>query len=308
MRNEVGVRFDRYGNGWGVENGFDSLMRTDLGGDITANDPGEEINLLPARNGVVGEFYGFPECWSEYLINVTLNITHGPTTQWAYPDLMNDGVHTDAWCRNTSNVTPPRHVMTPHAAPLDLLFYEDSDPLNNGTFGENSGDYEGAMFVTQHGSHDYTRPDLSGYQVIVVRLSENDSTVITGEEPFFRSIGPGNYEENWYRPVALAFANCPQGKDCLLTTSDANGTVIAIAYYPSLALDNYVLSPTPTPSPSCSCPAVPSPSPCVYISSPTPVPSPSSCSSCPDCPSCPSRGGSQSGTQINFNFADMLRQ
>ena len=40
LRNEVGLAFDRHGVLWGVENGADNLQRSDLGGDITNENPG----------------------------------------------------------------------------------------------------------------------------------------------------------------------------------------------------------------------------------------------------------------------------
>ena len=39
LRNEVGLAFDRHGVLWGVENGADNLMRSDLGGDIHNDNP-----------------------------------------------------------------------------------------------------------------------------------------------------------------------------------------------------------------------------------------------------------------------------
>lgn len=39
LRNEVGLAFDRHGVLWGVENGPDNLMRSDLGGDIHNDNP-----------------------------------------------------------------------------------------------------------------------------------------------------------------------------------------------------------------------------------------------------------------------------
>jgi len=55
--------------------------RQDLGGDIHANNPGEELNLF---DGEVGGFYGYPFCWSEY--SLPLGVGHGPRTQWSQPE------------------------------------------------------------------------------------------------------------------------------------------------------------------------------------------------------------------------------
>jgi hypothetical protein len=42
----VGIRYDLQGRLWGVENGVDNLARSDLGGDIHENNPGEEMVCL----------------------------------------------------------------------------------------------------------------------------------------------------------------------------------------------------------------------------------------------------------------------
>lgn len=39
LRNEVGLAFDRHGDLWGVENSADRLFRSDIGGDIHADNP-----------------------------------------------------------------------------------------------------------------------------------------------------------------------------------------------------------------------------------------------------------------------------
>lgn len=43
MRNEVGLRFDKHGVLWGVENGMDNLNRQPWG-DIHNENPSEELN------------------------------------------------------------------------------------------------------------------------------------------------------------------------------------------------------------------------------------------------------------------------
>jgi glucose/arabinose dehydrogenase len=39
LRNEVGLAFDKHGVLWGVENGADTLFRSDMGGDIHQDNP-----------------------------------------------------------------------------------------------------------------------------------------------------------------------------------------------------------------------------------------------------------------------------
>ena len=58
LRNEVGVRFDSAGRLWGVENGVDNLYRADLGGDISNDNPAEELNYFGYPNEG-GLFYGY---------------------------------------------------------------------------------------------------------------------------------------------------------------------------------------------------------------------------------------------------------
>jgi len=43
IRNTVGFTFDKHGVMWGVNNGADSLIRTDLGGDIHNDNPADEV-------------------------------------------------------------------------------------------------------------------------------------------------------------------------------------------------------------------------------------------------------------------------
>jgi glucose/arabinose dehydrogenase len=96
LRNEVGLAFDKFGTLWGVENGADQLNRPDLGGDIHNGNPAEEMNRF---NGSVGQHYGYPYCFS------TDNLPgYAKGTQFAWPTFMNDGTHTDEWCRNATNV------------------------------------------------------------------------------------------------------------------------------------------------------------------------------------------------------------
>lgn len=208
-RNEVGLRLDSKGRLWGVENGRDNLQRADLGGDIHNNNPSEEVNMF-AKPG----FYGYPYCWSEG--NLTSPMRGGPGTQWADPTFISDGTHTDAWCKNATNVIKPVYNMQAHTAPLDLLFHETpSFP---------SGFQEG-LFVAQHGS--WNRQPPVGYQVIQLELDENFN-VVSSKKVIGNVAGTS---ESWtHRPVSLVkIAPCGPAKECLLVTSDASNVVIAIA-------------------------------------------------------------------------------
>jgi glucose/arabinose dehydrogenase len=213
LRNEVGIALDEQGRVWGVENGRDELVRTDLGGDIHVENPGEELNLFDEP----GEFYGFPYCWSEGILDGGA----GPGTQWADPD---NTTHDDEWCRNADNVVPPVLVLDAHTAPLDILFYRGA---------QFPDDYSGDAIVTLHGSWNRPLGDARGYKV--VRLPFRDDGMPTGEIlPLLefsgegdRPIGDAGIETQWpIRPVGLGIL--PNGT--LLISSDASDEILAVGY------------------------------------------------------------------------------
>ena len=209
LRNEVGLRFDDQGRLWGVENGIDNLNRSDLGGDIHNDNPAEELNLF----GSPGRFYGYPYCWSEYLL--PQGVGEGPNTQWAHPDFISDGQHDDAWCKDTNNVVPPALSLQAHTAPLDLIFY-------NGT--AFPSEYRGDAFVGMHGS--WNRVPEIGYKVVRVPLG-SDGMPIGNAEAFLEYAGDGDTGPQWpHRPVGLAVL--PNG--VMLVTSDSSNQVIAVGY------------------------------------------------------------------------------
>jgi glucose/arabinose dehydrogenase len=208
LRNEVGLRFDSQGRLWGVENGRDELEREDLGGDIHEDNPAEELNLFAEA----GKFYGYPYCFSEYLLEDGVGM--GPGTQWADPTFIDDGTHTDAWCQDPANVVPPALSMQGHSAPLDLIFYP------GGAF---PATYNGDLFVTFHGS--WNRSQATGFKVMHVPFGD-DGMPSGAPAPLLESAGEDN---DWgHRPVGLAVL--PNG--VLLVTSDASTRVIAVGYAP----------------------------------------------------------------------------
>jgi len=208
LRNEVGLRFDSSNRLWGVENGMDNLNRGDIGGDVHDDNPSEELNMFPSP----GLFYGYPFCWTQFKLRQ--NFSNPIGTQWGLPQFMNDGVHTDAWCRNANNVVPPMFNFQAHMAPLDLLFYYGT------TFPIPSGD----LFVAFHGS--WNRNPPVGYKVSHVEFSNGRPVK---EEIFLSYIGPGETGSNWrHRPVGLALTQCGGSTECLLITSDASNVIIAV--------------------------------------------------------------------------------
>jgi glucose/arabinose dehydrogenase len=209
LRNEVGLRFDARGRLFGVENGVDNLSRSDLGGDIHNDNPAEELNLLDTP----GAFYGYPYCFTEG--NLPSSVGLGPGTQWALPSVMNDGTHTDAWCRNTNNVKPPVATMQAHSAPLDVLFYRGN------AF---PSDVEGDAIVTFHGS--WNRSPATGYKVVRIPFGA-DGLPNGAPTPLLESAATGDTGGEWtHRPVSLAIGK--RGE--VFVTSDSDGLVIALGH------------------------------------------------------------------------------
>jgi len=192
-----------------VENGSDNLSRSDLGGDIHNDNPGEELNLFTQP----GRFYGYPYCWSEYSLPSGRGLGRG--AQWADPSTMNDGTHDDAWCRSSANVVGPALVMQAHSAPLDIKFYAGA------AF---PADMHGTAIVTFHGS--WNRSPATGYKV--VRIPFGADGMPSGDPtPLLEFAGSGEQGSGWpHRPVGIE-----TGLDGrLLITSDASDVVIAIGH------------------------------------------------------------------------------
>jgi len=116
LRNEVGLDFDGSGTLWGVGLGATNLDRPDLGDDIHNGNPADALHRF---NLSLGTHYGYPYCFSSYNL-----AGHPAGTQFAWPDFMNDGVHTDAWCRNVANNQPPVLALPTHHTPLGINFYD----------------------------------------------------------------------------------------------------------------------------------------------------------------------------------------
>ena len=209
MRNEVGLTLDAQGRVWGVENGVDDLNRADLGGDIHNDNPGEELNLF----AMPGRFYGYPYCWSEFLLPT--GVGKGPGTQWLHPQFNGDGIHSDAWCQNTANVVAPVLSMQAHSAPLDIKFY------SGGAF---PAAMNGDAIISFHGSWDRTA--ATGYKV--VRVPFGESGMPTGDPvPLLEYSGGGDTGSGWpHRPVGIETG--VDGR--LFVSSDASGIIIAIGY------------------------------------------------------------------------------
>jgi glucose/arabinose dehydrogenase len=209
LRNEVGLTLDSQGRVWGVENGLDNLIRTDLGGDIHNDNPGEELNLFATP----GLFYGYPYCWSEFLLPTGVGM--GPNTQWAHPQSISDGTHTDVWCQNAANVVRPILSMQAHSAPLDIKFY------SGGAF---PADMNGSAIISFHGS--WNRTAATGYKVVRVPFGSSGMPS-GGPVPLLEYSGAGDTGSGWpHRPVGIETG--VDGR--LFVSSDASGVIIAIGY------------------------------------------------------------------------------
>ena len=212
LRNTVGLGLDARGRLWGVDNGPDGMNRADLG-DVHEDNPGEEVNLFQKA----GSFYGYPYCWSEFLLPGAQGIGRGG--QWASIPFFGDGVHTDAWCRSPANVVGPALALQAHSAPLDILFYQGHSFPSS---------FVGGAFISLHGSWNRTVP--TGYRVVYVGMGP-DGLPSAAPVPVLASAGPG---ESWSnRPVGLTVL--PNG--VLLISNDYGvGNVLALGYKPPTAL------------------------------------------------------------------------
>jgi glucose/arabinose dehydrogenase len=202
MRNEVGIRFDATGVLWGVENGVDDVARSDWNiGDIHNDNPCEELNRFDVN--APGKFYGYPYCWSEFILPSPPG--KGAGTQWLHSDFANNANYSDAWCQNTNNVVPPAHCLPAHNAPLDIVFGSITNVVG----------FDQTAYISAHGSWDRDTPD--GYRVYFTTWKSG----VINHTPFLQYAGPGATGNGWPRPVSLAIAPCKWGS-CLLISTDSN--------------------------------------------------------------------------------------
>ncbi|CAL8072895.1 unnamed protein product [Orchesella dallaii] len=213
LRNEVGIAFDGDGILWGVQNGADNLNRDDLGGDIHNTNPADEMTKFDQP---IGTFYGYPYCWT---VDQLANHEHGE--QFAWPSFMDDGIHTDEWCKNVSNNRPPTLPLPAHYAALGITFYDGS--VCNSSAGALPCSMTGDAFVAFHGS--WNREPAAGYSVVRIPI-DPQTRLPTGEildvmyEPDPAGCG------RCFRPVNLVFNK--QGH--LLVSADASSEIFRITY------------------------------------------------------------------------------
>ncbi|CAL8072892.1 unnamed protein product [Orchesella dallaii] len=213
LRNEVGLAFDGEGILWGVQNGADELHRDDLGGDIHNTNPADEMTKFDQP---LGTFYGYPYCWT---VDQLANHEHGE--QFAWPDFLTDGIHSDAWCKNVSNNRPPTLPLPAHYAALGITFYDGS--VCNSSAGALPCSMTGDAFVAFHGS--WNREPAEGYRVSRIPI-DPQTRLPTGEildvmyEPDPAGCG------RCLQPVNLVFNK--QGH--LLVSADSSSEIFRITY------------------------------------------------------------------------------
>lgn len=219
IRNVVALEFSpKDGTLWGAGNAGDLLFRTDLGGPIYQDNPGDELHQFVE----IGENYGYPYCWREFRLPGLTG--RGRGTAWSYSGGRTD----DRSCRQ--DYTEPKMVLQAHSAPLGLTFYS----YNNNPPVECNGvipfpeEMDGYMFIAYHGSWNRLVP--TGYKIVYIPMTADgnidyDST-IGSTSPLYdgnfnpidllRHEGAAAQWSDGFRPVDVSFDVCGR----LLVSSD----------------------------------------------------------------------------------------
>ncbi|KND04536.1 uncharacterized protein SPPG_00261 [Spizellomyces punctatus DAOM BR117] len=206
VRNAVAMAFDSRGKLWTAVNGPDNLARPDIGNDIVQDSPIEPIYLLEQP----GRFYGYPYCFT--LGNVSGSFATDPSvgTQYAWPDSMNDGTHTDAWCRDPANVVTPSAMIQAHSAPLDMEFGPS-----------------GMLYVALHGSWNRNVP--AGYSIVRLPFKPDGSPTVdrVTDRVLWLSdqLCPATSVTTCFRPAGLAIVD-----KYVYVSSDATGEIVRFEY------------------------------------------------------------------------------
>jgi glucose/arabinose dehydrogenase len=242
LRNTVALDFDSTGALWGIDNSATGLFRSDIGGEISEENPAEKLNYFPETNK--RKFYGYPYCFVEYSLGPVY--TQGKGSVWAWPSFMADGEHTDAWCRNTSNVQGPELAMPAHATAQGMTFL-NSKLANTTTQPDDcTGAFPESMhndlFIAFHGST--TRAEPTGFKVARIAMSSSSRVLDSSTNPMdlFWHSGTANWL-NGITPVDVKFDRCNR----LLVTTDGNPGkgIIQISYETSgitITTNNNIIS------------------------------------------------------------------
>jgi glucose/arabinose dehydrogenase len=191
--NKDGSDFEIYARGIRNTVGFDwdpktkELWFTDNGRDWLGNDqPPEELNHAPKA----GLHFGYPYCHGKDIADP--NFGKG---------------------KNCADYTPTAWTFPAHVAPLGLHFYTGS------MF---PAEYQGQLFVAQHGSWNRTEPQ--GYRVMVVKFKEG------------RPVADEVFAEGWLQPDGKVLGRpvdiLPMPDGSLLISDDEAGAIYRIVYQP----------------------------------------------------------------------------
>ena len=216
VRNNVGLAWDNNQTLWGCEMGRDMLRRSDIGGDISKDNPACELNAY--RESLAGTTFGYPWCWTEYQLED--QYTMGRGSIWADPTF--DDV-TDEWCRQ--NTQRSDLAFLGHSSPTGLTFY-NYEEFSNNTDGCPSGAFpqtvDGYNYVAFHGS--WNRVPATGYKVVEVPFSDG---LPTGDvNDLFAHNGNSAIWKSLIRPTDVEFDSCGR----LLVTDDERGYIFTISY------------------------------------------------------------------------------
>jgi glucose/arabinose dehydrogenase len=221
LRNEVAMEFSPLdGTLWGAGNSADQLVRTDLGSVIYNDNPAEEVH----RFATVGQNYGYPYCWREYILPT--NTSRGRGTAWSWPG----SSVSDADCRN--NYEKPVLAMQAHSAPLGLTFYnyKEERPSKCNEVIPFPKSMHGYIFIAFHGS--WNRQIPTGYKVVYIPTSSDGKSVIgrIGANPIDLLAHEGvdaKWDDN-FRPVDVTFDDC--GRLLVSSDGDSKNKIVRIQY------------------------------------------------------------------------------
>lgn len=186
LRNTIGYAFHPQTQDlWGLDNGIDWL------GD---DDSPEELNLIQK-----GKNYGWPVVYGKGEINLQPEPPNNLTRE-EYLKL----------------VTSPVLTYTPHAAPMEMLFYQAN---------QFPAEYRGDAFATMRGS--WNRQPPSGYEVVRIHFENNQPVSIKPFVKGFLIANPDGTFSQFARPFGLAVL---KDGSLLVGGDDNNGVIYRVAY------------------------------------------------------------------------------
>ncbi|KAJ3186006.1 hypothetical protein HDU85_000920 [Gaertneriomyces sp. JEL0708] len=181
---------------WVAVNGPDNLDRPDLGSNLVEDNPIEPIYKLRDPQPGSTPFYGYPYCWPSHPSPPLLG------KPYAWPSFLSDGVHTDTWCQNPTNVIPPDAGIIAHSAPMSMAFHPST----------------GALYISLHGS--WNRASPSGYSVVKVGVTNGQLDSDFVDEVVLEDDGSRTTR---FRPTGLVFV-----ANVMYVASDTTGEIIRL--------------------------------------------------------------------------------